>query len=103
MKKDGSLGLRNNTDAVEPAEFEALLTHVRDQLGRAADGILAGQINVAPYRLNRISPCPRCEFRSVCRFETSINRYRMLPSFGREETLVRMMQESPGGEAGGAR
>lgn len=98
VKKDGSLGLRNNTDAVEPAEFEALLSHARDQMGRAADGILAGQIDVAPYRINRISPCPRCEFRSVCRFETSNNRYRMLPSFGREQTLVRMTEGSSRGE-----
>ncbi len=96
VKKDGHLGHRNKSDAVEPAEFEALLARAREQMGQAADGILAGRIEVTPFRLNRISPCPRCEFRSVCRFETTINRYRVLPSLGRQETLTRLVENSAG-------
>jgi len=49
-----------------------------------------------PYRMNRVTPCPRCEYRSVCRFEPSINRYNNLEPVGREDALARM---SDGGKA----
>lgn len=42
--------------------------------------------------MNNKSPCPRCDFRSVCRFETAINQYRHLPAFGREEIFVKLTQ-----------
>ena len=37
--------------------------------------------------ITKQTPCARCEYRSVCRFEPGVNRYRMLPSMKREEVL----------------
>jgi ATP-dependent helicase/nuclease subunit B len=92
VKKDGLLGRRNASDAAESGEFEALLSHVSNRLGELADRILSGDIDITPYRLNRQSPCPKCEFRTVCRFETTINQYRHLPALGREGVLVQLTQ-----------
>ena len=30
-----------------------------------------GKIAVSPYRMGDETPCPQCEFRSVCRFDLS--------------------------------
>jgi ATP-dependent helicase/nuclease subunit B len=87
IKKDGTLGLRNVSDVADQAEFEALLQHVEQRLGELADEVISGDVSVAPYMIARQTPCPHCEFRSVCRFEPGINRYRMLPAMKREDVL----------------
>jgi ATP-dependent helicase/nuclease subunit B len=87
VKKDGDLGFKNNSDVVAQAEFEALLLHVEQRLGELADQVFAGNVAVTPYMMNGHTPCATCEYRSVCRFEPGINRYRMLPSMKREEVL----------------
>lgn len=88
IKQDGALGRRNTSDAAESQEFRALLRLVANKLGELADGIISGRIDVMPYRLNDKSPCPRCEYRSVCRFDPAINRYNHLKPISREELLA---------------
>jgi ATP-dependent helicase/DNAse subunit B len=48
--------------------------------------------------MNRDTPCPRCEFRSVCRFEPSINRYKNLEPLRREDVLSRVTEGDGSGE-----
>jgi ATP-dependent helicase/nuclease subunit B len=92
MNKDGTLGRRNASDAADPAEFAGLLAYVRRRIGELADGVVRGAVDVLPYRMNRVTPCPRCEYRSVCRFEPSINRYNNLEPLRREDALMRMSE-----------
>jgi ATP-dependent helicase/nuclease subunit B len=87
IKQDGALGRRNTSDVAESSEFRELLKLVAAKLGELADGILSGRIDVTPYRLNDTSPCPRCEYKSVCRFDPAINRYNHLKPIGREEVF----------------
>jgi ATP-dependent helicase/nuclease subunit B len=96
VKKGGGFGNRRRSDVAEPAEFAALLAHVRSRIARIADRILGGDVAIAPYKLGTESPCPRCEFHGVCRFEPSVNRYRHLSTLGREQALQRMTE---GGDA----
>jgi ATP-dependent helicase/nuclease subunit B len=101
VNKEGLLGNRNNTDACESHEFAAILQLVERKLGELADGILAGDVSVSPYRINATSPCSYCEFRSVCRFDPAINRYHHMPSMKREEVLTRVLEDVNGcGETG---
>jgi ATP-dependent helicase/nuclease subunit B len=87
VKKDNTLGFRQTTDTAEPSEFNAILRHVEKRLGELADQIIAGKIGVQPYWINRKTPCPNCEFRSICRFEPTINKYNILPGIKRDEVL----------------
>jgi ATP-dependent helicase/nuclease subunit B len=96
VSKDGTLGRRNSSDAADTAEFAGLLEYVRRRIGELADGIIAGAVDVTPYRMNRVTPCPRCEYRSVCRFKPSINRYRNLEPLRREDALARMSEGGRG-------
>jgi ATP-dependent helicase/nuclease subunit B len=94
INKRGGFGYRRTMDVADAGEFDALLGHVRRKLGELADQILAGNIAVSPYWLNRDTACPRCDYRSVCRFDSAINRYNPLPSMNREEVLARVLQEA---------
>jgi len=83
IKQDGTLGFPGKSDALDPGQFEAILGWVERRAGELVDQIVAGDISVSPYRLNQVSPCVRCSFQSVCRFESSVNRYRHLSQVDR--------------------
>src|SRR5437588_753096 len=68
-KKDGASAKRGS-DLVEPEELTALLSRVRHRLGELADKILDGEIGIRPYMLGDDTPCPKCEYHDVCRFES---------------------------------
>lgn len=87
VKQDGSLGHRHNSDAVESDEFRALLKVAAARLAELGEGILSGKIDISPYRLNDKSPCPRCEYRAVCRFDPAINKYNHLSPLSMEDVL----------------
>ena len=92
IKKGGGFGNRRSSDVAEPEEFDAVLAHVRRRISTLADGILAGEVDITPYKRNTETPCPRCAFRGVCRFEPAVNRYRTLAPLGREEALKKMAE-----------
>jgi ATP-dependent helicase/nuclease subunit B len=91
IRKDGTFG-RSGSDVVDTRELAALLWLVRKRIGEIADEIVSGKVDVTPYRLGRATPCPRCEYRSVCRFEPSINRYVNLQPMSRDDVLASASQ-----------
>ncbi|MGD1090275.1 MAG: PD-(D/E)XK nuclease family protein, partial [Verrucomicrobiota bacterium] len=90
IKKDGTPGARS--DAASAEQFEAILRHVERRIGELADEIMAGRIDIRPYRLGKDTPCSRCEFRSLCRLEPSPGCYDDLEPLNREQLLDRAMQ-----------
>jgi ATP-dependent helicase/nuclease subunit B len=91
-KKDGTFGNRGSTDVAEHSEFDALLGHVRQRIAELGDAILDGVIDIRPYQIRQLSPCPYCEFRPLCRFDPAVNRYKVLSPMGREEVLAKVSQ-----------
>jgi ATP-dependent helicase/nuclease subunit B len=91
LKRDGTIGWPDSSDAAEGREFAALLDHTRATLARLADQILAGAIDVAPYRIGQSTPCSVCDFRPVCRFEPGLNRYHNLPPMTRTAVLGKLI------------
>ncbi|MCY2951961.1 MAG: exodeoxyribonuclease V subunit gamma [Planctomycetota bacterium] len=92
-KKDGSFGYKNFTDIAAPDEFSALLTHTRHCIARLADQLLSGHIDSTPYRINTLTPCPSCDYKSLCRFDPAINHYNHIPSTPRDQILQQVLQE----------
>jgi ATP-dependent helicase/nuclease subunit B len=86
LKKDGVFAAKSTSDLADGQEFAALLTHVKRTLGDLADGILGGQIAVWPYIMGDQTPCPTCDYRSICRFEGR-RGYRFREGHGREKVL----------------
>jgi ATP-dependent helicase/nuclease subunit B len=95
VKADGTHGNRRSSDAAEAAEFAALLEHARLRIGELADQILDGRIGIAPFMMRGATPCPKCEFKAVCRFDAAINRYQHLEPMGREDVLKRVAEGRP--------
>ncbi len=78
INKNGELSKLSS--AATPAQFQALLSHTRGLLARAAEEILAGNISIAPYKQKDFTPCNYCEYSAICQFDTMFkdNRYRVL-------------------------
>lgn len=92
INKDGTFGNRRGTDVAEAAEFAALIDHVHKRIAELCDQILSGRIDIRPYLINNLSPCPACDYRPVCRFDPSINRYQVLEKLSREQVLSKLTQ-----------
>jgi ATP-dependent helicase/nuclease subunit B len=106
LKKDGSV-YATSTDVLRGEDIEALLNHVREKVAELADRILEGFIEANPYRLGTETPCPLCDYRSICRFQPGVNRYLYVQRMDRNSVLQQMADKSitpsPGtpGEGGG--
>jgi len=94
INKNGTFGFRNSTDVAEAGEFAAVLKEVRRILGQLAEQILNGEVGVRPYRLGTLTPCSSCHYRSVCRFDASINRYRNIQGEKRDDLLRKLAEEA---------
>jgi ATP-dependent helicase/nuclease subunit B len=88
--KDGQIQYADRSDAADSEQFAALLERTRYKLGSLADGILDGDISVAPYRLRKFSPCKWCSFRPVCRFEFGQDQVRSFPDLKRQEVFAEL-------------
>lgn len=89
--KTGNTGaLYANKDSLDHAIFAKLIDYAESAIAQTADEILDGQIAVKPYRLGDVSPCSRCAFRSVCRFDPMVDGYRFLESVNRKEAIERI-------------
>ncbi|WP_428939794.1 PD-(D/E)XK nuclease family protein [Fontivita pretiosa] len=101
INANGAIGHKDRTDGCEHAEFVALLRMVERKLAELGDRILSGQIDIAPYRLGRDSPCSGCEYSAVCRFDVAFNRYNFLSGMKRQEALAKAVQQAQEGGHGG--
>ena len=99
MNKDGSFGSRDKSDVANSKELAALLHHVRRWSAALAQRIATGDISVRPYMLGDDTPCPKCDYRAVCRFQAS-EGYRILPPMKRSQVLEMVAEEVEIDEAG---
>jgi ATP-dependent helicase/nuclease subunit B len=90
IKKDGSLGHTERSDAASAEDLNALMDHVAKRIGEMADEIVSGRIEIRPQRIGKVTPCPECAYRSLCRFEPSPGCYDDLPGMSRQEVLERI-------------
>ena len=94
VKQDGSFGYLKNSDVAETAQFTALRSHVRKVLLHLGQRILSGEIQLRPYKMNTESACARCTFKSVCRFDPTINGYTHVTAEARDQILNALAQEA---------
>lgn len=85
------------SDLVKPEQMEGILRHVSECMGRMADDLLDGRIEVRPYWLRRRRPCRFCDFASFCRFELLTQPMRVLESFRKPAALDAMKGSGPHG------
>lgn len=89
LKKDGTPAAIGN-DLARGEEIDGLLEYVKSKVGELADEILSGVVDVRPYKMRTETPCPNCEYRSVCRFQPGMNRYLHVEILGRDQVIGRI-------------
>jgi ATP-dependent helicase/nuclease subunit B len=69
--------------------------HVRKKAVESGTGITNGMIDVAPYEMNKKTPCTFCSYKPVCQFDQTLeeNQFRQLRTEKDEFVLEKMMQE----------
>ncbi|NLZ93057.1 MAG: helicase-exonuclease AddAB subunit AddB [Firmicutes bacterium] len=87
LRKDGSF--TKNSRVVEKKEMLQLLQFVSKKIGELAAKVLAGDIEIKPYKKpDGRNACTFCPYVSVCCFDPAVgNHYRYLPSLSKEEVL----------------
>lgn len=74
------------------ADIRALILYTKQKLRQLGTRILAGEIDIAPYRRSRERPCTYCPYQPLCRFELGVEGcgYRYIESPSDEEVLTRI-------------
>jgi ATP-dependent helicase/nuclease subunit B len=93
IKNDGTL-YENCQDVVAAEDLKRLLQYVRQKIAELADRILSGDVRANPYRLGTETPCPTCDFRSVCRFQPGTDRYFHIQRYDRKTILENLPDSS---------
>ncbi len=86
--KDGQYGDYRRSAALKPADFEKVLGFAKDKIAELAKGIIAGSIEVYPYKLGTERGCQWCEYGAVCRFDWLANDYNELKSVDKKKLLA---------------
>lgn len=99
-KKDGSF--RKGSSVLNKEQFNDVRSYVRSMIGSIGSDIMEGNIDIAPYEMQKRTPCTYCSFRSVCQFDQSLeeNNYRTLKDLKDDEFFDRMRKK--GGDGGNA-
>ncbi|HEY8346162.1 MAG TPA: helicase-exonuclease AddAB subunit AddB [Symbiobacteriaceae bacterium] len=93
LNKDGTVPKKAPVASQE--QFAMLFGHLRRTITRAAERMLEGQVDVAPYRLGRETPCSFCAYRPVCQFDPTVEGqgYRSLERLKPAEVWQRIAEE----------
>ncbi len=85
--KEAQYGYYATSGSLRPDDFKRVLAFARETIVALAGGIVAGRIDVHPYRLGTESACSSCDFKAVCRFDWQINDYRFLDAKGKLDVI----------------
>lgn len=98
FKKDGSFSSRSQV--ADHGQWDVLRKSVRGSIKKIGKRIVDGDVSIAPYRLDKKSPCSVCEFRPVCQFDGQLegNRYLQLPKPGGKDQVWQWLSENNEGE-----
>ncbi len=76
--------------ALKPGDFESVLKFAEQKVIELAGDILAGKIDIRPYRIATDSPCGNCKYKPVCRFDWQINDFNQLQSLRKPEVIEKI-------------
>ena len=85
--KDGQYGDYGRSGALKPGDFKKVLEFTEKKIVEMAKEILAGRIDIRPYRLGTVSPCSYCKYKPVCRFDWQVNDYNVLAPLKKVQVL----------------
>jgi ATP-dependent helicase/nuclease subunit B len=89
VKNDG--GISAGPVMVLPLQtISGILKKTHEKVLNGFDAIMAGKIEIKPYYDGRVSVCPMCEMRSICRFKLHVNHYRFAENISKDDILTKV-------------
>ena len=91
-KKDQTISSRDLRKVKSTGEFDIMCRYTNHVMAETGRHIGDGQFPIKPYQLNGLRPCTFCDYRTVCRFDSSRNRYNYLSKLSENDALERMKE-----------
>ena len=91
-KKDQTISSRDLRKVKSTGEFDVMCRYTNHVMAETGRNIGDGQFPIKPYQLNGLRPCTYCDYRTVCRFDSSRNRYNYLSRLSEDDALERMKE-----------
>jgi len=88
LDKEGNIS-RNRSSTVTKEQFSNLQKTIRKIIRQISSEILSGKIDIKPLydKTNKSSTCKYCEYKTVCAFNPSSNKYEYLSNKSKELIL----------------
>lgn len=85
LKADGSF--YKTSSVVTGEQWKLLRRHGRGKIRRIGEGILSGEVDIAPYRMGGQTACLHCPYKPVCHFDPQVegNAYESMAPVSEEE------------------
>ncbi len=79
--------MKKDAHALSLNQMQALIRHARDTATELANGIFGGKTDIEPVRSGETATCSYCDFKSICRFDSSASDapFRELPKMGMDD------------------
>jgi ATP-dependent helicase/nuclease subunit B len=84
-QKEKQFGVYETSSLLTEEHFSAVLSFAENKLKEFAGRILAGEIDVKPYRFVKEIACTYCPYKSLCRFDWQINDYAEINKISKNE------------------
>ena len=68
----------NSFNALKPVEFAGLLRRSEELIRDFGKRIYEGDIAIRPYKYGMLTPCERCDYQPVCRFDPWTQKFNVL-------------------------
>jgi ATP-dependent helicase/nuclease subunit B len=86
-QKDKQFGRYETSSLLTDEHFSAVLSFAENKLKELGSRILAGEIDITPYRHVKNVACTYCPYKSLCRFDWQINDYAEVKKVSKTEFL----------------
>ena len=92
IKKDGTIYSSDLNKVKTTEEFGIMTEYAESIMAKAGSQIGQGKFPIAPYQMDKRTPCAYCDYKTVCRFDSTRNFYRYLSSLGESQALDKMRE-----------
>lgn len=84
-QNDRQFGVYESSSLLRDSHFESMIKFAENKLKELGSRILAGEIDIKPYKFEKTTACANCIGKSFCRFDWQINDYAEIKKISKTE------------------
>ncbi len=84
-QKDQQFGYYESSSLLRDEHFTAVLNFAENKLKQLGGRILAGEIDIKPYKFDKTTACANCAYKAFCRFDWQINGYSQITKISKTQ------------------